>query len=159
MGVAATGKSIHWTENQSYRLKKGQIAELWSEWSYQRLWIRFKDRRASGPPDHGAWDQTGQSLGRCPGWNDDAMRSACLRWEPVEERAFFVACSAVEPLPDPDIGTFMRAVGSAWLMVSIGASPLFVVLTQERAHDSAAFVHLSDEWSGVNAESISWFSD
>src|SRR5581483_1252131 len=29
-----------------------------------------------------------------------------------------------------DIGTFMQAVGSAWLMVSIGASPLFVALTQ-----------------------------
>src|SRR3954470_3392881 len=29
-----------------------------------------------------------------------------------------------------DIGTFMQAVGSAWLMVSLGASPLFVALTQ-----------------------------
>src|SRR4051794_24176866 len=29
-----------------------------------------------------------------------------------------------------DIGTFMQAVGSAWLMVSIGASPLFVALPQ-----------------------------
>ena len=29
-----------------------------------------------------------------------------------------------------DIGTFMQAVGSAWLMVSIGASPLMVALTQ-----------------------------
>lgn len=29
-----------------------------------------------------------------------------------------------------DIGTFMQGVGSAWLMVSIGASPLFVALTQ-----------------------------
>ncbi len=29
-----------------------------------------------------------------------------------------------------DVGTFMQGVGSAWLMVSIGASPLFVALTQ-----------------------------
>src|SRR3954469_745800 len=29
-----------------------------------------------------------------------------------------------------DIGTFMQAVGSAWLMVSLGASPLFAALTQ-----------------------------
>jgi len=29
-----------------------------------------------------------------------------------------------------DIGTFMQGVGSAWLMVSIGASPLLVALTQ-----------------------------
>src|SRR4051812_1498176 len=28
-----------------------------------------------------------------------------------------------------DIGTFMQAVGSAWVMVSLGASPLFVALT------------------------------
>ena len=31
-----------------------------------------------------------------------------------------------------DVGTFMQGVGSAWLMVSIGASPLFVALTQNR---------------------------
>src|SRR6478736_2314803 len=29
-----------------------------------------------------------------------------------------------------DIGTFMQGVGSAWLMVSLGASPLLVALTQ-----------------------------
>lgn len=29
-----------------------------------------------------------------------------------------------------DIGTFMQGVGSAWLMVSIGATPLFIALTQ-----------------------------
>jgi MFS family permease len=29
-----------------------------------------------------------------------------------------------------DVGTFVQGVGSAWLMVSIGASPLFVALTQ-----------------------------
>jgi MFS family permease len=29
-----------------------------------------------------------------------------------------------------DMGTFMQSVGSAWLMVSLGASPVFVALTQ-----------------------------
>jgi MFS family permease len=29
-----------------------------------------------------------------------------------------------------DVGTFMQSVGSAWLMVSLGASPLYVALTQ-----------------------------
>src|SRR5712671_4988282 len=32
-----------------------------------------------------------------------------------------------------DVGTFMQGVGSAWLMVSIGASPLLVALTQTAA--------------------------
>jgi MFS family permease/quinol monooxygenase YgiN len=32
-----------------------------------------------------------------------------------------------------DVGTFMQGVGAAWLMVSIGASPLFVALTQTAA--------------------------
>src|SRR5262245_28481185 len=29
-----------------------------------------------------------------------------------------------------DIGTFMQAVGAAWLMVSFGAGPMYVALTQ-----------------------------
>src|SRR5919201_99393 len=29
-----------------------------------------------------------------------------------------------------DVGTFMQSVGSAWLMVSLGAGPLYVALTQ-----------------------------
>lgn len=29
-----------------------------------------------------------------------------------------------------DIGTFMKSVGAAWLMVSCGAGPLYVALTQ-----------------------------
>jgi hypothetical protein len=37
MGVSATGKQIYWTENHIYRLVDGRIAELWSEWSYQKL--------------------------------------------------------------------------------------------------------------------------
>jgi Transmembrane secretion effector len=31
-----------------------------------------------------------------------------------------------------DIGTFMQSVGAAWLMVSFGAGPLYVALTQTR---------------------------
>ena len=29
-----------------------------------------------------------------------------------------------------DIGTFMQTVGAAWLMVSLGAGPMYVALTQ-----------------------------
>jgi predicted ester cyclase len=37
MGIPATGKKIHWTENHLYRLEDGRIHEVWSEWSYQNL--------------------------------------------------------------------------------------------------------------------------
>ena len=37
MGIPATGKKIHWTENHFYRLEDGRIHEVWSEWSYQNL--------------------------------------------------------------------------------------------------------------------------
>ena len=37
LGVAATGKKIHWTENHFYRVEDGLIQEVWSEWSYQNL--------------------------------------------------------------------------------------------------------------------------
>src|SRR6202171_5706804 len=29
-----------------------------------------------------------------------------------------------------DVGTFMQSVGAAWLMVSLGAGPMYVALTQ-----------------------------
>jgi len=29
-----------------------------------------------------------------------------------------------------DVGTFMQNVGAAWLMVSLGAGPIYVALTQ-----------------------------
>ena len=32
-----------------------------------------------------------------------------------------------------DIGTFMQSVGAAWLMVSLGAGPIWVALTQSAA--------------------------
>jgi predicted ester cyclase len=37
MGIPATGKKIHWTENHLYRLEDGKIQEMWSEWSHQIL--------------------------------------------------------------------------------------------------------------------------
>ncbi|HEX4346621.1 MAG TPA: MFS transporter, partial [Vicinamibacterales bacterium] len=48
-------------------------------------------------------------------------------WRPLRTPIFrqLLAADVVS-----DIGTFMQGVGSAWLMVSIGASPLMVALTQ-----------------------------
>jgi predicted ester cyclase/uncharacterized protein YndB with AHSA1/START domain len=37
MGVPATGKKIHWTENHIYRIADGRIAEAWSEVSFLDL--------------------------------------------------------------------------------------------------------------------------
>ena len=37
MGVPATGKKIHWTENHIYRIADGRIAEAWSEVSFHDL--------------------------------------------------------------------------------------------------------------------------
>ena len=55
------------------------------------------------------------------------MRDATSVWRPLRTPIFrrLLIADVVS-----DIGTFMQAVGSAWLMVSIGASPLFVALTQ-----------------------------
>ena len=48
-------------------------------------------------------------------------------WRPLRTPMFrrLIAADFVS-----DIGTFMQSVGSAWLMVSLGASPLYVALTQ-----------------------------
>ena len=58
---------------------------------------------------------------------DDGMSGAADLWRPLRTPIFrrLLIADVVS-----DIGTFMQAVGSAWLMVSIGASPLFVALTQ-----------------------------
>lgn len=40
-----------------------------------------------------------------------------------------------------DIGTFMQSVGAAWLMVSVGAGPVYVALT--RAASSLPFFVLA----------------
>jgi hypothetical protein len=55
------------------------------------------------------------------------MKGAADLWRPLRTPIFrqLLLADIVS-----DIGTFMQGVGSAWLMVSIGASPLFVALTQ-----------------------------
>jgi hypothetical protein len=55
------------------------------------------------------------------------MRETSDLWRPLRTPIFrqLLIADVVS-----DIGTFMQRVGSAWLMVSIGASPLFVALTQ-----------------------------
>lgn len=42
MGVPATGKKIHWTENHIYRIADGRIAEAWSEVSFNDLLKQVK---------------------------------------------------------------------------------------------------------------------
>ena len=55
------------------------------------------------------------------------MKDAVDLWRPLRTPIFrqLLTADVVS-----DIGTFMQGVGSAWLMVSMGASPLFVALTQ-----------------------------
>jgi MFS family permease len=55
------------------------------------------------------------------------MKGAAGLWRPLRTPIFrqLLIADVVS-----DIGTFMQGVGSAWLMVSIGASPLLVALTQ-----------------------------
>jgi MFS family permease len=55
-----------------------------------------------------------------------AMDSASV-WRPLRTPIFrqLLVADVVS-----DIGTFMQSVGSAWLMLSLGAGPLFVALTQ-----------------------------
>ena len=55
------------------------------------------------------------------------MKETADLWRPLRTPIFrqLLAADVVS-----DIGTFMQGVGSAWLMVSIGASPLLVALTQ-----------------------------
>jgi MFS family permease len=63
----------------------------------------------------------------------DAMPSkpeTASLWRPLRTPIFrqLLAADVVS-----DVGTFMQGVGSAWLMVSLGASPLYVALTQTAA--------------------------
>jgi len=55
------------------------------------------------------------------------MSGAADLWRPLRRPIFrqLLIADVVS-----DVGTFMQGVGSAWLMVSIGASPLFVALIQ-----------------------------
>jgi len=54
-------------------------------------------------------------------------REAASLWRPLRTPIFrqLLFADVVS-----DVGTFMQSVGSAWLMVSLGASPLYVALTQ-----------------------------
>lgn len=56
-------------------------------------------------------------------------RSSAL-WRPLREPIFrnLLAANAVS-----DVGAFMQAVGAAWLMVSFGAGPMLLALTQTAA--------------------------
>jgi len=51
-------------------------------------------------------------------------------WRPLQATLFrnLLAANVVS-----DIGTFMQSVGAAWLMVSLGAGPKYVALTQTAA--------------------------
>src|SRR5580658_6936422 len=55
-----------------------------------------------------------------------ALASSTL-WRPLQLPIFrnLLAADLVS-----DIGTFMQSVGAAWLMVSLGAGPMYVALTQ-----------------------------
>src|ERR1700720_1584378 len=55
------------------------------------------------------------------------MQEAASLWGPVRTPIFRQLLIA-DVLSD--VGTFMQGVGAAWLMVSLGASPLYVALTQ-----------------------------
>jgi MFS family permease len=54
-------------------------------------------------------------------------RGAASPWRPLRTPAFrnLLIADLVS-----DIGTFMQSVGAAWLMVSLGAGPMYVALTQ-----------------------------
>src|SRR3984893_690576 len=56
-----------------------------------------------------------------------ADRAQASPWRPLRSPTFrnLLIADVVS-----DIGTFMQGVGAAWLMVSIGAGPLYVALTQ-----------------------------
>src|ERR1700720_875931 len=55
------------------------------------------------------------------------MQEAASLWRPLRTPIFrqLLIADVVS-----DVGTFMQGVGAAWLMVSLGASPLYVALTQ-----------------------------
>jgi uncharacterized protein YndB with AHSA1/START domain len=42
MGIAATGRKVHWTGNHIYRIANGQIAEAWSEVSLHDLLAQLR---------------------------------------------------------------------------------------------------------------------
>src|ERR1700745_2439750 len=58
---------------------------------------------------------------------DSSPQSTQSLWRPMRETTFrnLLIADVVS-----DVGTFMQSVGAAWLMVSLGAGPLYVALTQ-----------------------------
>src|ERR1700732_2378754 len=61
---------------------------------------------------------------------DLRMRGSSSLWRPLREPTFrnLLVADVVS-----DIGAFMQNVGAAWLMVSLGAGPIYVALTQTAA--------------------------
>jgi MFS family permease len=59
-----------------------------------------------------------------------SARESSSLWRPLQATLFrnLLAANVVS-----DIGTFMQNVGAAWLMVSLGAGPIYVALTQTAA--------------------------
>ena len=47
MGIQASGKKVHWTENHIYRMKDGLIAEAWSEVSFHDLLAQISGAKSS----------------------------------------------------------------------------------------------------------------
>jgi predicted ester cyclase/uncharacterized protein YndB with AHSA1/START domain len=47
MGIPATGKKVHWTENHIYRMRDGMIAEAWSEVSFHDLFAQLSQKTAA----------------------------------------------------------------------------------------------------------------
>jgi predicted ester cyclase len=47
MGIPASGKEVHWTENHIYRIRDGKIAETWSEVSFHDLMAQISGAKTS----------------------------------------------------------------------------------------------------------------
>jgi len=55
-----------------------------------------------------------------------------------------------------DIGTFMQNVGAAWLMVSLGAGPIYVALTQTAASLPYFLLALPARQPGISLTAANW---
>ena len=64
------------------------------------------------------------------GSESNPVRASSSLWAPLRVATFrnLMIADVVS-----DIGTFMQNVGAAWLMVSLGAGPIYVALTQTAA--------------------------
>src|SRR6266571_9142804 len=102
---------------------------MWAPSGVQRARSRADD--VNGGPEGGAGYGTGRRVTRTSGKagapdqrDADGARSP---WRPLRTPLFrnLLLADVVS-----DIGTFMQTVGAAWLMVSLGAGPMYVALTQ-----------------------------